>query len=164
MGRAVLPVCRALNCCEQTWCMYIIIVTIKYNIHNIQIWLFVVKILTRNLNLKRVELTYILSDMARRLPSTLGFCDITTLNNPSHLCLFWLLHFFFISSRKYLSLFYLEPSHVPWVAGIFQAVLVAFQEEFQEKPRQHIFYDPSFMSAKLYRSMSLFLHLSSLTL
>ena len=91
MGRAVLPVCRALNCCEQTWCMYIIIVTIKHNIHNIQLWLFVVKILNRNLNLKRVEITYILSDMARRLPSTLGFCDITTLNNPSHLCLFWLL-------------------------------------------------------------------------
>ena len=97
LGRAVLPVCRALNCCEQTWCMYIIIiiVTIKYNnnIHNIQLWLFVVKILNRNLNLKRVEITYILSDMARRLPSTLGFCDITTLNNPSHLCLFWLFYF-----------------------------------------------------------------------
>ena len=29
---------------------------------------------------------------------------------------------------------YLEAAHVPWVPRILQAVLVAFQEEFQEEP------------------------------
>lgn len=28
---------------------------------------------------------------------------------------------------------HLKPSHVPWIAGILQAVLVALEEEFKEK-------------------------------
>ena len=35
------------------------------------------------------------------------------------------------SSQQYLApLAYLEPPHVSWIASIFQAVLVTFQEEF----------------------------------
>ena len=61
-----------------------------------------------------------LSDTASSWPSTLGVGEITTWDKPTSDPLNIL-----NSSSAYL-----EPPHVTRIAGVFQAVLVTFQEEF----------------------------------